>query len=367
MLIFIFYAVGCQNKNNTPVTGESTETDEPTNISENINTSTTPTEEIPDNNWKFDTPENHGVNAALLNKLHKEIETTDILSCVIVKEGYIIDEYYKDGYDENSLFRMHSCTKSVTSALIGIAIDKGLLSGVEAQLTDFFPQLATSDNPYRQEMTILHLLEHTSGIEWPEWNGPIFRPFVTSQNWVEFIFAQPMAAKPGSTFNYTTGGSHLLSALLQQATGETAYDFALKHVIKPVGMDSVQWSADPQGITDGGNGIYMSARDAAKFGQLYLNNGRWGEKQIIPEEWVRESTKPQSAGYTRYGKYGYQWWVKAFGENGAYNAYYALGHGGQYIFVVPELKLVTVITSLSSANVYTPQPYFNDYVIAACG
>lgn len=315
------------------------------------------------NDWQFDTPENHGVDGAILKSFHDAIEEIEIYSVVIAKDGYIIDEYYKQGYDERSVFRMNSCTKSFTSALIGIAIDKGLLDGVDTKLSEFFSQLADSDNAYKKEITIAHLLEHTSGIYWPESGGPMFRKFVESENWVEFVLSQPMAAKPGSTFNYSTGGSHLLSAVIQQAAGQTSYDFALEHLFQPLGMDSVRWRTDPQGITDGGNGISMNARDAAKFGQLYLDGGRWKGQKIVPEAWVTESTKPQSAAQPIPG-YGYQWWLRNFGD---LSAYFAVGHAGQYIVVVPELELVAVSTGRFPSGQYPFLNYFRDYVLAACG
>lgn len=325
-------------------------------------------EEPPNNSWEFDAPENHGVDGEMLGKLHDAIEETEIYSFVIAKDGYIISEYYKEGYDPQSVFRLNSCTKSFSGALIGIAIDEGLIDGVDTKISEFFPQLAESDDEYKREITVRHLLEHTSGIDWPEWGaGTMFVQFASSEDWVDFVLSRPMAAKPGTTFNYTTGGSHLLSAIIQQATGKNANAFGREHLFKPLGMDSVKWRVDPQGITDGGNGISMNALDAAKFGQLYLDNGKWKDQQIIPEAWVEESTSYQSAGSYGTGEYGYQWWLKEFGENGAYRAYYAMGYAGQYIFVVPELELVTVITSRFTRDTYAPQAYFANYVLPACG
>lgn len=360
-LVLIFSGCAAQTGSSEPL-----ESSEPSPPSSSVAHAEEPEEELPDNDWAFDTPENHGVDSERLGKLHDAVAETEIYSVLIVKDGYIIDEYYKEEYDENSVFRLASCTKSFSGALIGIAIDQGLISGVDIKLSEFFPQLANSNDAYKTEITLEHLLTHTSGIEWYEWNGgTMFGQLTRSENWVDFVLERPMAATPGSTFNYTTGGSHLLSAVLQQATGETAYDFALAHLIRPLGMDSVQWRTDPQDITDGGNGISMSARDAAKFGQLYLDGGRWKGRQVIPQAWVEQSVAPQSSGAVSSGQYGYQWWLKAFGEK-AYSTYYAMGHGGQFIFVVPELELVTVITSRFQ-NTYAPWPYFSDYILAACG
>jgi len=374
-VVLMFSSSGCQ-------TGDSdvTDTGESANISESMNT-TEPVsnaqsstaafaiddEPEPDNDWEFDAPENHGMDSELLEQLHSAVDGTEIYSVVTAKDGYIIDEYYKEGYDENSVFTLQSCSKTFTGALIGIAIDQGLISGVDAKLSEFLPQLAGSDDAYKQEITIGHLLTHTSGIEWYEWGGnsSSWRPFQESENWVDYILSQRIVTEPGTAFNYTTGGSHLLAAALQETAGKTAYEFGLEHLFQPMGMDSVGWRDDPQGVTDGGNGIAMSARDAAKFGQLYLDGGRWRGRQMIPEAWVEESVQTQYSRVGNSGSYGYQWWLRPFGA-GNYDTYYAMGFGGQFVFVVPELDLVTVITSRFRQDTYAPWPYFTDYVLAAC-
>ena len=254
---------------------------------------------------------------------------------------------------------MYSCTKSITSALIGIAIEQGLIAGIDVKLTEYFPQLAESEDAYKQEITIRNLLNQTSGIKWFESPGQSLRQAVKEKNWVGFILSQPMNSKPGTKFNYSTGNSHLLTAILQQVTGETAYKFGSKHLFKPLGMSSVRWSVDPQGISAGGNGISMTARDAAKFGQLYLLGGKWDDRQIVPEVWVAESTKKQSDGQSgSVFTHGYQWWI---GDG----MYFAQGHGGQHIFIAPKLELVTVVTANLSEN-RPPVDYFMNYILAAC-
>lgn len=325
---------------------------------------------------EFDTPENHGVDSAVLGALHAavlEAEEVDIWSFVIVKDGVIIDEYYgideRYGieFDETTPFYLASCTKSFSGALIGIAIDEGLISGVEVKLSEYFPDLAAADDG-REEITLEHLLTHTLGMEWDEWNGgTMFHKMHQAENWLNFILEQPMAAAPGSTFNYTSGGSHLLTAILEQATGQSAFDFAKKHLFEPLGMDIVNWPTDPQGVIDGSSGIEMTARDAAKFGQLYLNGGRWQDRQVISQEWVEQSTTVQSAGTGgRTGQYGYQWWIRSFGD-GNYDTFFAMGAGGHHIFVVPELELVVVMTCYNNGDSYALWPYFTDYILPAFG
>jgi CubicO group peptidase (beta-lactamase class C family) len=321
------------------------------------------------NGLVLDTPENHGVDSAMLESLQTaiaEAEEPEVLAMVIVRDGAIIDEYYSQQYDEASLFYLASCTKTFMGALIGIAIDEGLIRGVDAKLSEYFPALA-DETDGKEEITLEHLLTHTSGIEWDEWNGgPMFHELQQAKNPVAFVLDQPMAAAPGSTFNYNSGGSHLLSAVLEKATGQSAFDFARAHLFEYLGMDSVNWPADPQGITDGSSSIEMTARDAAKFGQLYLNGGRWQDRQVISREWVEQSTSVQSAGTGgRTGRYGYQWWIRSFG-NDNYDTFFAMGGGGHYIFVVPELALVVVMSCYNHGDSYAPWPYFTDYILPAC-
>lgn len=332
-------------------------------VSEPVIESEPKPESKPDNAWKFDAPENHGVDSELLSQMHTALASTKIHSAVTVKDGVIIDEYYGNGYDATSIFPIHSASKSVTSALIGIAIEEELISGVDAKLSEYLPQAVGTD---KADITLRQLLTHTGGFEWYEWGGGYtnFFEWRSSDNWVNYILNRQMVAQPGSTFNYTTGGTHLLTAVLQQATGKTAMEYGQEYIFEPMGMDSVEWGADPQGIIDGGNGLLMNARDMAKFGQLFLNGGKWHDSQLVPEKWVEESTGLQ---YERPGadSYGYQWWLRTLGA-GNYDTYFAMGAWGQFIFVVPELNLVTAMTATHRDNTYIPRTYFSDYILAAC-
>jgi CubicO group peptidase (beta-lactamase class C family) len=179
------------------------------------------------------------------------------------------------------------------------------------------------------------------------------------------------------SLGYSTGNTHLLSAVLQAATGMTQEEYCRIHLSDPMGISQeAHWGTDPQGIADGGNGVIISARDAAKFGQLFLDDGAWKGEQLVPAAWVEESTSVQNHGPGgSTGAYGYQWWVRTHttGEYGSYttpyptasyDTYFAFGYAGQFIYVVPELDLVTVFTS-SCQSSYGPRPYFTDYVLNA--
>lgn len=273
--------------------------------------------------------------------MHETFDSFPLLSSVIVRNGYIVDEYYKDGYDENSVFVLNSASKSVTSALIGIAVDMGLIESVDVPISTYFPQVLENGG-YWAEITIRHLLTHTSGIDmsdtadWYDWRS--------SANWVQYILDRSVTSRPGTVFNYSTGNTHLLSAILQQASGMTLEEFGKRYLFDPMEMNSASVSADAQGISDGGNGVSMNIYDMAKFGMLYLNGGEWQGSQLVSRDWVTQSTTVQFERDSGSADYGYQWWVRTFGDHD-YPAYFAQGHAGQYIFVVPDLQLVIAMTS----------------------
>lgn len=314
--------------------------------------------------WQVDLPENRQMDPAVFAQLHADLESSDVYAMVTVKDGVIIDEYYQEGYDETSVFPLHSCAKSFTSALAGIAIEQGYFTSVDDPLSDYLPQVLDLADTGKQQITLRHLLTHTSGLEWYEWAGRSnWQEFRSAGNWVDYILNRNLVATPGTVFAYSTGNSHLLAAALESATGMGELEYARENLFDALGMDSVVWGTDPQGIADGGNGISMTVRDAARFGQLYLQNGQWNGEQLISAQWVAESTAAQNNGAgDGTGSYGYQWWIRSFQ---GYDTYYAFGAHGQFIFVVPELDLVTVIASNSVEDSYAPRPYFSDYVLSA--
>ena len=292
--------------------------------------------------WNADTPDAQGLRGDALPALHETYASFPLLSAMIVKNGRVVYIYYREGYDETRVFVLNSASKSVTSALVGIAIQRGDIGSVDDLLADYLPRVRELSDPRWQEITLRQLLTHTSGLastdseRWTAW--------CSSENWLEYIFALPFAGEPGSSFSYSTGNTHLLSAVLQSATGVTLSDFAQGVLFDPLGLESARVDADPQGIGDGGNGVWMATADMAKFGLLYFNSGQWQGQQLVPAAWVEQST---SAQYERGGgraAYGFQWGGRTFGDE-KYPAYFAQGHGGQYILVVPQLALVVAWNS----------------------
>jgi len=187
----------------------------------------------PTREWKTDRPENHGLAPAPLLELERAIEKELIYSALLIKDGFIVFEYYKGNLDRNSKFVLFSCTKSVTSALIGIAIDKGLIKGVDQKISDFFPSLTKPDVDERKKrITLRHLLTMTSGLALAD--RPYYLAMTTSNDWVEYALTRPMKDDPGNQFTYSTGVSHLLSAIVQKVSGTDTLRFASKNLFAPI-------------------------------------------------------------------------------------------------------------------------------------
>lgn len=292
--------------------------------------------------WKSSTPEKQGMDSATLLEIFKFIEnqSKDIHSLLIIRNGYIVLEAYYHPHTWEQKHIINSCTKSFISALVGIAIDKGYIKDENNNVLDYFPEYDISNNAeLKKKIKINHLLTMTSGIDWPQY-GPnnISDKMGKSNDWVKFILDRPMAAEPGDQANYSNGDSHLLSAIIQKTTGKKALDFGWDHLFRPLGISDVTWYLDPQGINIGSATIYIVPRDMAKLGYLYLNNGVWEGKSIVPSDWVHSTFQS----HTKIGPsdYGYYWWL--YPERGFCEAW---GGQGQRIGVFPELNIVTVMTS----------------------
>ncbi|MHA2109517.1 MAG: serine hydrolase domain-containing protein, partial [Candidatus Hodarchaeales archaeon] len=257
----------------------------------------------PTEGWQLSTPKGMNMSQSRLNDMIAYIEEQEfaIDSILIVKNGYIVfEEYLNPTQNESTLHPIFSCTKSYLSAFIGLAIEKGYFESIDQKIFDFFPnQTYSNPDPRKQNITIQHLLTMTSGLEWTEWDLAFTDPnndlahLIDSSNWVQYILDKPMATNPGTVFNYNTGDFHLLSALLMNATAAqnvSIENFLVDSFGVPMGSSGFGWEVDPQRIPTGGTGIHASIREMAKFGLLYLNNGTWDDKQVIPKEWITLST-----------------------------------------------------------------------------
>ncbi|MBN1580383.1 MAG: serine hydrolase [Anaerolineae bacterium] len=289
----------------------------------------------------------------------------DIDSVLVVRNGYLVTDAYVFPFKQGEKHIVYSCTKSVVSALIGIAIDQGYIAGVDQPLLDLFPERTVANLDQRkQAMTLEHVLTMSTGLDCQDsylyqWRG--LDQMWQSKDWVQFVLDLPMVAKPGTRFEYCNGESSVLSALVQETTGRTALDFAQEHLFGPLGISDVSWRANPQGITIGYSELHLTPHDMAKFGYLYLNGGQWEGKPVVSAEWVKASTRKHIDALTLEEGYGYQWWVDS-----RHGYYLALGYRGQFIFVVPAKNLVVVFTSsLEDQDFGVPQGLLDNYIIPA--
>jgi CubicO group peptidase (beta-lactamase class C family) len=229
----------------------------------------------------------------------------------------------------------------VISALVGIALDRELIPGLQTPVSSFFSDLMSADGDARKKaITIEDLLTMRSGLETT--SNRNYGSWVASSNWIRYALEQPIVRDPGARMIYSTGNTHLLSAILTQVSGNT-WKFADEALAEPLGFDLPRWPTDPQGIYFGGNDMELTPRQMLAFGNLYLNGGRFADKQVISEAWVRESLTPRTRSPRDPRRlYGYCWWIR---DLGGFRTYYAWGYGGQFIFLVPELELVAVTTS----------------------
>ena len=249
------------------------------------------------------------------------------------------------------LHTLQSVTKSITSLLIGIAIDDGAIpDGVASPAMqwfgDFDPDMS---DPRRADMTLEDILTMQSGIDWQE-SIPYEDPansciqLEASQDWIQFIIDQPMREEPGTRFDYNSGASVLLGKILREATGQRIDAFARERLFQPLGIESFHWKLTPKGEVDTEGGLYLRSEDLARIAQLVLQRGEWDGEQIVSEEWIETSTRahvPDVGGGTGYG---YQWWIPLEGE-GLEGACMGGGFGGQYPVIVPELDVVAVLTA----------------------
>ncbi len=268
-----------------------------------------------------------------------------IRSLLISRNGELIIERYFNGAAPRNIANVKSVSKSLVSALVGIAIDQGYIDGVEQPIGGYFAEeLSAADDRPKTGITIEDLLTMQSGLETT--SNRNYGAWVMSSNWVGFALRQPLELPPGQVMEYSTGNTHLLSAILTRASGMSTLEFAREFLAEPLGFRLPPWPRDPQGIFFGGNDMELTPRQMLEFGELYLNEGRANGKQIVPADWVAASLRRRAISTRENDRsYGYGWWIR---NMAGHESPYAWGYGGQFIVLVPELDMVVVTTSSSN-------------------
>ena len=312
---------------------------------------------LPGDDWQVSTPAEQGLDPMLVAELYNnaaELET--LYSLLVIKNGQLIAEGYFNEGSVNQKHFMASATKSFTSALVGIALDQGCLSSLDQNMMEFFPEYTGQiDDPRKEQITIRDLLQMRSGFVWEERTAPYMEALFSSRGyWLPFIVEFPLASDPGTEFGYSNLTSHLLGVIVARGCDTDLKSFAQEHLFSPIDAQVGDWDQDADSYYYGAHGIPLSARDRAKFGLLYLNEGEYDGNQVISADWVKDSLQRYSEninisglipginsryGYYRDLGYGYQWWSARAG-NHQFN--YASGHGGNQIIVIDELDMVIV-------------------------
>jgi CubicO group peptidase (beta-lactamase class C family) len=341
--------------------------------------------------WPRSTPAAEGLEARALEAFDAELKRGDhgfVDSMLVIRHGRIVFErsythdyarlfdekrhgprgiynYYDDTWHPyhraTGLHTMQSVSKSVTSLLVGIAIGRGEIAGVDVPASRYLKGFRMTGDARQERMTLKHLLTMTAGIAWDESTVDYTDPKNTcaameaSRDWVQFVLDQPMAEEPGTSFVYNSGATELLAEVLRQATGKQADEYARERLFGPLGIERFYWKRIPTGQTDTEGGLYLAPLDLAKLGRLMLSDGVWDGQRILPEGWVRASVAPHVSATSRAKlslQYGYKWWLVPARE-GQPRVIAALGYGGQRLLVVPELDLIAVFTGW---NIYGDHP-----------
>jgi CubicO group peptidase (beta-lactamase class C family) len=341
----------------------------------------------PTKDWQSTTPAAVGLDTKALSEFEAEIADGKygyVDSILVIRHGKIaLERYYKHDYDKiygaearkpgplnshdsagpynyfnpwwhpyyrrGDLHSLQSVTKTITSVVIGLAIARKEFPSIDTPILKFFDssKVAAVDDRKRR-LTIRHLLTMTAGFDWKEdlpYSDPNNSAIVmeASFDWVKFAIDRPMAVEPGTVFNYNSGATQLLSHIFTVATGQDIEEYAAKYLFAPLGIERYYWKRTPYGFADTEGGLYLTARDLAKIGYLFLKNGEWEGKQIVQAEWVKLSVTP-AASVAPTVKYGLKWWLYPYNDGTSGFAWAGSGFGGQKPIVLPEYDMVLVFT-----------------------
>lgn len=320
--------------------------------------------EWPTDGWPVSTPEEQGMDSGLLAGLvERVIAANGIDSVTVVRNGYVVLDTVVYPFPEDTLHIFHSVAKGVTATLIGIAIDQGVLAGIQFPVVEILADAAPEDiDELKASMTVENLLTMSTGLDGCGGLAPHLE-MLASDDWSANVLALPMAAEPGIRYEYCHGASLLLSAILTEVTGKPASEFAEEALFEPLGITDYVWPSSSDGITAGYGELELRPTDMAKIGYLYLRDGEWDGDQLVSQAWIEAATTthidPRPA---YYDGYGYQWFV----DDDGYAV--AKGMAGQLMYVVPNYDLVVVISSSmrgSTPSALAPESIMTDYVFRA--
>jgi CubicO group peptidase (beta-lactamase class C family) len=338
--------------------------------------------------WAVAAPESVGLASATLCPLVQRLDDWkegNVHSVLVVRHGSLVFEHYFSGADENFGTKLgevafgpetkhdaRSVTKSMVALLLGIAVDRGWVGGIDQPVLSFFPEYADLRTPEKDRITLRHLLTMSAGLRWNEdnYDDPNNSEIrmIHAPDLYRFVLEQPVVAPAGQLYNYNGGGTALIAAVLHKATGKPLEELARTLLFEPLGITDVEWNRWDDGTANAASGLRMRPRDLAKIGQLVLSRGAWNGTQIVPASWVDAATAPQINGFGLYF-YGYQFWLcRSLVHGQEVDWVSATGNGGQRVFIVPALDLVVVVTAglyHSFTQSFVPIAVMNRFVLAA--
>ena len=275
--------------------------------------------------------------------VHDLFHVGPIRSFVVQQDGELLIEEYRGSMQAGRAVNIKSASKSILSLLVGIAIERGHLDGVNQKIGEFFPDyFKAHPDPEKESITIQDLLTMRAGLA--STSRANYGSWVISDNWVEYVLSRPVVEEPGKEMVYSTGSTHLLSVILTRASGMSTREFAKKYLFGPLHISIGGWDRDPQGYYMGGNNLALSPSSLLKIGSMVMNQGVYQNRKIVPSDWIAESMQIYTRSHFNPYDYGYLWWQR---ELKGHTVLFAWGNGGQYIIMIPSLKTVTVITSIS--------------------
>lgn len=295
--------------------------------------------------WMVSTPGDVGIDDEALEVGAAELaQSPALLSLLVVRNDALVFERYYNGSDASHSNNIHSASKSILSALLGIALADGAIASLDAPLADYLPEYIETGSD-KAAITLRHVVTMSGGLEWTE-DDTESSVIESSDDWVGAILEQPLTGTPGVDFNYSSGMSHVLSAVLTRATETSTCSYAHEKLLAPLGIAAEHWGRDPNGVFSGGYNLYMTPRELARFGLLFLRDGEWEGNQLVPSSWVQESIQPQLPAEDGYD-YGYFWWLLSGSPQ---DVAIAWGFGGQFVYLVPALDLMVVMTADTASD-----------------
>jgi CubicO group peptidase (beta-lactamase class C family) len=320
--------------------------------------------------WNVSTPEEQALDPMLLSELYfNAAKLKTLYGLLVIKNGYLIAERYFNEGSIDQLSGRQSMTKSVTSALVGIALDQGYLTSLDQRMMEFFPEFDDQiTDPRKEQITIRQLLQMRGGYPDEERTPPYFDImfFSGDYHWVPHLVDFPLVCDPGTGFNYSNMTSHLLGVIVARVCGTDLKSYAQANLFTPIDAEVADWTTDADSYNMGHSEIYLTARDMAKFGLLYMNGGEYEGTPVITTDWVENSLDRYSDNVktgewltSRYGSfrdigYGYQWWS---GRVGDHYFDYAAGHGGQYLLLLHDLDMIIVTTADPLHDLWDADPW----------